>query len=237
MRARAVLVTNGCADLEALGGVPVLVRSARGLLAAGLAATVAVRVPRDRREPVERALAGLPVTVHDDDRDLVEALRGAVGPHTAQRPGTPPGDGRIVTGPGAGVALLHDAARALAPAALAVAVAEVVAAGHAIAVPVLPLSDTVKRLDPAGRLVATPDRAGLRVVQTPQAFRADLLEGVLASGALDRAPVEQAYAAADAPVRTVPGDPLAFPVRSAFDRELAELWCADAAAGSGTGPP
>jgi 2-C-methyl-D-erythritol 4-phosphate cytidylyltransferase len=227
--ARAVLVTDGRVDLQPLGDVPALVRSVRGLLSAGIVGAIAVRVPRDRREPVERVLAALPVTVHDDDLDLVEALR-AVEAHTAQRPGPPPGDARIVTdpaGPGVGTVLLHDAARALAPPATAVTVAEAVGAGHAIAVPVLPLSDTVKRLDPTGRLDGTPDRAALRVVQTPQAFRADLFEWVLTSGALDRGPVEQAYAAADAPVRTVPGDPLAFPVRSAFDRELAELWCAE----------
>lgn len=232
VHAHAVLVTDGRADLEPLGGVPVLVRSVRGLLAAGVVGGIAVRVPRHRREPVERLLADLPVTVHHDAIDLVEALRRArVGEaHTAQRPGAPPGDARIVTGPPTGVVLLHDAARALTPPSTAVAVAELVGAGHAIAVPVLPLSDTVKRLDGTGRLDGTPDRAGLRVVQTPQAFRTDLFERVVAAGALD-GPVEQVYAAADAPARTVPGDPLAFPVRSAFDRELAELWCA------GTGPP
>jgi len=42
-------------------------------------------------------------------------------------------------------------------------------------VPVLPCSDTVKRLDVAGFVVDTPDRAGLRVVQSPIGYPADAL--------------------------------------------------------------
>jgi 2-C-methyl-D-erythritol 4-phosphate cytidylyltransferase len=226
----AVLVSDGDGDLEPIGGVPALVRSVRTLLAAGSGVRIAVRVPLHRRGPVHHVLGDLRVTVHHDALGIVEWLRGArLGTaHTGKRSGHPPGDGPITTAHAGGVALLHDAARALAPAGLAVAVAEVVGAGHAVAVPVLPLSDTVKRLDATGRLDGTPDRAELRVVQTPQAFRPDLLGRVLASGAVDRGPVEQAYAAADAPVRTVPGDPLAFAVRSAWDRQLAEMLCAEA---------
>ncbi len=43
------------------------------------------------------------------------------------------------------------------------------------AIPGVPLSDTVKRLDGGGRVVETPPREQLRAVQTPQVFRADLL--------------------------------------------------------------
>jgi 2-C-methyl-D-erythritol 4-phosphate cytidylyltransferase len=42
-------------------------------------------------------------------------------------------------------------------------------------VPVLPCSDTVKRLDVAGFVVDTPDRAGLRVIQSPIGYPADHL--------------------------------------------------------------
>ena len=71
--------------------------------------------------------------------------------------------------------VLHDAARPLASPALAEAVTEAVAAGHAVAVPVLPLSDTVKHVDSADVVAGSPDRTGLRVLQTPQAFRAGVL--------------------------------------------------------------
>ena len=46
---------------------------------------------------------------------------------------------------------------------------------HGAAVPGLALTDTVKEIDPEGRVVATPQRAMLRTVQTPQAFRFDLI--------------------------------------------------------------
>ena len=80
-------------------------------------------------------------------------------------------------------------------------------------VPVLPLSDTVKIVDADGLVLGTPDRSGLRVVQTPCAFRLDVWD---CRSALLAQPAARA-------ARTIPGDPLAFAVRSAWDRELAEL--------------
>lgn len=66
------------------------------------------------------------------------------------------------------IVLVHDAARPFAsPALVCRAIA---AARSGAAVPGLPVSDTVKAVDSAGRVVATPDRATLRAVQTPQAF-------------------------------------------------------------------
>lgn len=66
------------------------------------------------------------------------------------------------------IVLVHDAARPFAsPALISRAIA---AARGGAAVPGLPVSDTVKTVDAAGRVVATPDRATLRAVQTPQAF-------------------------------------------------------------------
>jgi 2-C-methyl-D-erythritol 4-phosphate cytidylyltransferase/2-C-methyl-D-erythritol 2,4-cyclodiphosphate synthase len=72
--------------------------------------------------------------------------------------------------------LVHDAARPLAsPALLDRALAAARESGAAI--PVLPVSDTIKRVDAAGRVVETVAREALRAVQTPQAFAfAPLLE-------------------------------------------------------------
>ena len=99
-------------------------------------------------------------------------------------------------GTGAGRAL-HDAARPLASPALAEAVTEAVAAGHAVAVPVLPLSDTVKHVDSADVVAGSPDRTGLRVLQTPQAFRAGVLDAdVLAKVLASTEPLEQAWSVA-----------------------------------------
>jgi 2-C-methyl-D-erythritol 4-phosphate cytidylyltransferase/2-C-methyl-D-erythritol 2,4-cyclodiphosphate synthase len=65
--------------------------------------------------------------------------------------------------------LIHDAARPFASAAL-ISRAIAAAAGTGAAVPVLPVVDTVKTVDPAGAITGTIDRSKLRVVQTPQAF-------------------------------------------------------------------
>ncbi|MDB5600375.1 MAG: 2-C-methyl-D-erythritol 4-phosphate cytidylyltransferase [Xanthobacteraceae bacterium] len=67
------------------------------------------------------------------------------------------------------IVLVHDAARPFATAAL-VDRAIAAARAHGAAVPVVMLSDTVKQVDADGCVVATPDRATLRAVQTPQAF-------------------------------------------------------------------
>jgi 2-C-methyl-D-erythritol 4-phosphate cytidylyltransferase len=122
-----------------------------------------------------------------------------------------------------GVVLLHDAARPLAPAALGVAVVEALRGEaddqHWMVVPVLPLSDTVKSVDVAGTVLATPDRSALRVLQTPVAARA----GLLAVDVADPLDHVRRHLARGGSVRTVPGDPAAFPVRSTWDLQLAEL--------------
>lgn len=69
---------------------------------------------------------------------------------------------------------VHDAARPLASADLYRRVVAAVAAGADAAVPGLAVTDTIKVVAD-GRVVATPDRATLIAVQTPQAFRAAAL--------------------------------------------------------------
>jgi 2-C-methyl-D-erythritol 4-phosphate cytidylyltransferase len=74
----------------------------------------------------------------------------------------------------ADIVAVHDAARPLTRPALWAAVLDAVAAGADGAIPASPVIDTVKEVGPDGHLV-TLDRSRLVAVQTPQAFRADLL--------------------------------------------------------------
>jgi 2-C-methyl-D-erythritol 4-phosphate cytidylyltransferase / 2-C-methyl-D-erythritol 2,4-cyclodiphosphate synthase len=68
------------------------------------------------------------------------------------------------------IVLVHDAARPFASAALLTrAIAAARASGAAV--PVVAVADTVKSVDAAGAVTGTIDRAQLRLVQTPQAFR------------------------------------------------------------------
>ena len=122
------------------------------------------------------------------------------------------------------VVLVHDAARALAPSSVFSRLARAVDDAHPAVVPGIPVTDTVKRVDGDGVVVATPDRASLRAVQTPQAFRRDVLERAHATVA-DLGPATDDAALVErlgTPVLVVDGDPLSFKVTTADDLALAE---------------
>lgn len=80
------------------------------------------------------------------------------------------------------VICVHDAARPFAGADLYRRVIAAVLDGADAAVPGVPVTDTVKLVDDAGVVVGTPERSRLRAVQTPQAFRADVLRAAHAAG-------------------------------------------------------
>jgi 2-C-methyl-D-erythritol 4-phosphate cytidylyltransferase len=77
----------------------------------------------------------------------------------------------------AGIVAVHDAARPLAGPELWRAVIGAVAGGADGAIPAIAVTDTIKELSPGGGLL-TLDRSRLVAVQTPQAFRAELLRRV-----------------------------------------------------------
>ncbi|OQW62102.1 MAG: hypothetical protein A4S17_08680 [Proteobacteria bacterium HN_bin10] len=81
----------------------------------------------------------------------------------------------------ADVILVHDAARpGLTPAMVRRLIAEVEAGAPAVA-PALAVADALARTDDKGRVRGDVDRARLHRVQTPQAFRADVLRAAYAA--------------------------------------------------------
>jgi 2-C-methyl-D-erythritol 4-phosphate cytidylyltransferase len=124
------------------------------------------------------------------------------------------------------IVLVHDAARPLVPVDTVDAVIEAVRDGAPAVVPALPLADTVKEVEPAPGepepVVATPVRARLRAVQTPQGFdRATLIrahETVTEDVTDDASMVEQLGLT----VVVVPGHEEAFKVTRPLDLVLAE---------------
>jgi 2-C-methyl-D-erythritol 4-phosphate cytidylyltransferase len=85
----------------------------------------------------------------------------------------------------ADVIVVHDAARPMATSALFASVVDAVLAGADGAVPGLPISDTVKRVRNDGAFLVidgTEARDQLVTVQTPQAFRRDVLARAHANG-------------------------------------------------------
>ncbi|HTN58179.1 MAG TPA: 2-C-methyl-D-erythritol 4-phosphate cytidylyltransferase [Protaetiibacter sp.] len=115
------------------------------------------------------------------------------------------------------VVLVHDAARALAPSALIDRVASAVLAGGTDGViPALPVVDTVKRVD-GERVVGAVDRSDLVHVQTPQGFPRAELVAAYAAAIDDHTDDAALYAAAGHGVVTVPGEPRAFKITTAWD--------------------
>ncbi|MCQ3809227.1 MAG: 2-C-methyl-D-erythritol 4-phosphate cytidylyltransferase [Acidimicrobiia bacterium] len=79
-------------------------------------------------------------------------------------------NGLTAVPPDAAIICVHDAARPLAGADVYQRVINEVRSGAGGAVPVVPVTDTIRRVD--GGVV---DRSALQAVQTPQAFRGELL--------------------------------------------------------------
>lgn len=75
---------------------------------------------------------------------------------------------------GVSVVVCHDAARPFARPDLFSAVIDAIGDETDGAVPVVPIADTVKRIQD-GRVVGTESREGLALAQTPQAFRLEAL--------------------------------------------------------------
>ncbi|HEX5255992.1 MAG TPA: 2-C-methyl-D-erythritol 4-phosphate cytidylyltransferase [Mycobacterium sp.] len=193
-------------------GRTLLQRAVAGLLESGVVDHVVVAVPADRIDEAQQLLgnhvgAGQ-VTVVAGGPDRTESVNLALA--------ALPTASEFV--------LVHDAARALTPSALITRVVAALRAGHDAVVPALRLHDTIKAVDANGVVLGTPERAGLRAVQTPQGFATDLLSRAYRAGAGmpgftdDASLVEHV----GGQVQVVEGDPLAFKITTQLDLLLAE---------------
>jgi 2-C-methyl-D-erythritol 4-phosphate cytidylyltransferase len=106
----------------------------------------------------------------------------------------------------AGILVVADAAHPLATGALYRRVIAAVEEGADAAVPGLPLTEAVATVDGSGHTGTTHAAAGHVLVQTPHAFRAEILRRAHASGA-DAVEDSSLVAAFGAKVAVVPGDP------------------------------
>ena len=188
-----------------LDGRSLLEWAIAGLLKSGVVDHVVAAVPVDRIDQAKQVLGnhGTVVAGGAGRTDSVGLALSAL-----------PGDPEFV--------LVHDAARALTPPELIVRVVEALRAGHAAVVPALPLHDTIKAVDANGVVLGTPERAGLRAVQTPQGFATDLLlrayQHATGAGFTDDASLVEHVGGQ---VQVVDGDPLAFKITTQLDLLLA----------------
>ncbi len=190
-----------------LEGQSLVERAVAGLRASGVVDTVYVAVPPDRTDEAKLILGHL-ATIVAGGASRTESVRLALSAMDDSLPE---------------FVLVHDAARALTPPALIVRVVEALRDGHGAVVPGLPLSDTVKAVDANGRVLGTPERGGLRAVQTPQGFATNVLLRAFDQAAdgdfTDDASLVEHIGGQ---VQVVDGDPLAFKITTQLDLMLAK---------------
>jgi 2-C-methyl-D-erythritol 4-phosphate cytidylyltransferase len=189
-----------------LDGRTLLERAVAGLLESGVVAHVVAAVPADRIDQA-KPLVGDQGTVVAGGAGRIDSVRLALS--------ALPGDPEFV--------LVHDAARALTPPGLIVRVVDALRSGHGAVVPALPPSDTIKAVDANGVVLGTPERAGLRAVQTPQGFATGLLlRAYERAGTADFTDDASLVEHVGGQVQVVDGDPLAFKITTRLDLVLAE---------------
>lgn len=160
---------GGPKQYRELAGRQVLTRTLEALLGAAPQARALVVIHLDDLDLYGSAIAPLP-----------EILRArldppAFGGETRQESVCLGLEALAANGAAADAAvLIHDAARPFVEAALVLRALDV-ARKNGAGVPGVAVTDTIKQTADDGRIVATPERATLRAVQTPQAFRFGLI--------------------------------------------------------------
>ncbi len=121
----------------------------------------------------------------------------------------------------AGVVLVHDVARALAPASLFERVAAAADKTGDGVVPIQPVVDTIKRIV-GDHVSETVDRTTLGAAQTPQGFDLNALRAAYDNPAADFTDDAALFQSTGGKVIHVAGDALAFKVTTADDLKRAE---------------
>jgi 2-C-methyl-D-erythritol 4-phosphate cytidylyltransferase len=188
----------------ALAGRTILEHAVDGLLASGVITRVVVAAPPDRIAETTALLAGRASVVaggperHDTVRLALEHI----------------GDPEFV--------VVHDAARPLTPVEQIRRVVAALDEGLRAVVPVIPVVDTIKAVDANGVVLGTPERSGLRAVQTPQGFATELLRrAYLRAGSSAFTDDASLVENLGTPVHTVAGDSMAFKITTPLDLALA----------------
>jgi 2-C-methyl-D-erythritol 4-phosphate cytidylyltransferase len=204
MRVVAILVAAGRGERMGadrpkafldLAGQPLVLRAARAFEAA---------------PSVEGIVAVVPEAEVEGASALLQPVRGllAVVPGGARRQDSVLEGLKRVPSGFDGVVLVHDAARPLVDTALIESVVR--GAGEVgAALPVLPLVDTVKRVE-NDTVVETLDRRELAAAQTPQGFRLEVLASAYEAAFRDRVTVTDEAMAVErvgGRVKAVPGSP------------------------------
>ena len=194
-----------------LGGRPLLAESLERLEESGWIDAIVIAAPPDWEEPsilVAEEIAATKVSsAVTGGESRSESVRLALE--------EVPRDAAVV--------LVHDAARPLLPEAVIERVLAPLSEGWDGVVPVVPLADTIKRVE-GDRVVETVPRDDLVAVQTPQAFLADAVRRAVSgdvSAATDCASLVESQGGR---IKVVEGDRRLLKVTDADDLALVESW-------------
>ena len=214
----AVIVAAGSASrmggidkvMAPLGGEPMIVRTVRSFQNCDAIREIVVVTRADLIIPIMDLCSGF---------DKVKAV--VVGGESRQ---TSVMAGLNALSNKAGLVAVHDGARPLVSWQV---IDRTVRAAHSYgaAAPGIPVKDTVKTVK--GSIVqSTPDRSGLRAIQTPQIFDKDLLRAALRLAQKDNATVTDDCSAVERmgmSVKIVEGDERNLKVTTPIDLKIAEL--------------
>jgi 2-C-methyl-D-erythritol 4-phosphate cytidylyltransferase len=192
-----------------LGGRPLLAESLDRLDRSDWIDAIVVAAPPEWEEPAillaEEVAATKVVACVTGGSTRAESVRAALGEISED----------------ALVVLVHDCARPLVDDAVIERVLGPLGEGFDGAVPVLPVVDTLKRVE-RGVVAETVEREGLAVAQTPQAFLADSLRRALAGDLGAVTDCASAVERAGGRVAAVEGDPRLLKVTTPADLALVE---------------
>ena len=201
MRVAALIVAGGRGEragaeipkqYKTLLGRPVIAWSVQAFAEAG-AADIVIACALDQTDPCRDATAnGPPVRIVDGGATRTASVRAglaAIGEADA--------------------ILIHDAARPGLNAETVRSLVAALEAGASAVAPALAIPDTLRRADQSGRIIADIERAGVMRMQTPQAFRADLIHAAYAALPADASMTDDiaVVRAHGADAKLIPGDP------------------------------
>lgn len=124
------------------------------------------------------------------------------------------------------IVLIHDGVRPFATPRLVRSVIEAVKK-YGAAVPGVPVTDTIKQTDSAGKITSTPDRTNLWRAQTPQGFTYDIIKAAYRQaekGGFNATDDSELVERMGVPVRVVPSEAGNIKITTAEDLAVASIW-------------
>jgi 2-C-methyl-D-erythritol 4-phosphate cytidylyltransferase / 2-C-methyl-D-erythritol 2,4-cyclodiphosphate synthase len=196
-----------------IAGKPILLHTVEGIAALDEIIQIIVALPAEHIAEAQSILQRQPVRID------VQCVPGGSTRQESVRLGV------AHARPEAAIIMVHDAVRPICEREMILRVLNA-ALENGAAVPGLPATETIQRVDNSGRILPTPPREELFAIQTPQAFHAEILRSALKKAddagflGTDESSVVRW---AGHPVLVVPGSADNIKITRPLDLDIAEL--------------